>query len=82
MKKVIYLSASWCGPCKSFRPILQKVTSDLGIPVEYVDVDLNPTFAENFGIRSVPTTVYMNGETILFKYSGAMTEAQLRNNLM
>ena len=81
MKRIIYVSAPWCGPCGAFKPILKEVTEELGIPVEYVDVDTNPTIAEQYGIRSVPTTILLYGDMMLFKYSGAMTKSQLKSNL-
>jgi thioredoxin 1 len=82
MKRVIYVSAPWCGPCGAFKPILKEVTEEMGIPVEYIDVDTNPAVAEQYGIRAVPTTIFLNGDAILFKYSGAMSKSQLKSNLM
>ena len=81
MKRVIYVSAPWCGPCGAFKPILKEVTDEMGIPVEYVDVDTNPAIAEQYGIRAVPTTILLNGDNMLFKYSGAMSKSQLKSNL-
>ena len=81
MKRIIYVSALWCNPCASFKPILKEVTGELGIPVEYVDVDTNPSIAEQYGIRAVPTTILLNGDTMIFKYSGAMSKSQLKSNL-
>lgn len=81
MKRIIYVSAPWCGPCASFKPILKEVTAEMRIPVEYVDVDTNPAIAEQYGIRAVPTTIFLNENTIIFKYSGAMTKSQLKSNL-
>lgn len=81
MKRVIYVSAPWCNPCANFKPILKEVTDEMGIPVQYVDVDTNPAIAEQYGIRAVPTTILLNGDAILFKYSGAMSKSQLKSNL-
>lgn len=80
-KRVIYVSADWCGPCKAYKPILQKVTSDLKIPVQYVNVDYDVAITEQYGIQSIPTTICLSDNTILFKYSGVMSEAQLKSNL-
>lgn len=82
MKRIIYVSAPWCNPCANFKPILKEVTEELGIPVEYVDVDTNPAIAEQYGIRAVPTTILVNENTTIFKYSGVMTKSQLKSNLM
>jgi thioredoxin 1 len=81
MKKVIYFSATWCGPCKAYKPTLQQTTSEMGIPVQYVDIDLNPDLVQQYGIRSVPTTVVtVDGNTVVSK-SGAMTKEQLKGLL-
>jgi thioredoxin-like negative regulator of GroEL len=80
-KRIIYVSADWCGPCKAFKPILQKVTAELGIPVQYVNADYDVAIAQEYGIQSIPTTILFSGNTMLFKKSGAMSEAQLRSNL-
>ena len=80
-KRIIYVSADWCGPCKAFKPVLQKVTAELGIPVEYVNADTNFEIVEKYGIRSVPTTICLVDNTMVFKYSGAMSESQLKSNL-
>ena len=76
MKRVVYFTASWCMPCKQFRPVLQEVTSQLGIPVEYVDVDANPTKTQEFGVSSVPSMFLYNDNTILLRKSGAMSKDQ------
>lgn len=81
MKRIIYVSAPWCGPCGAFKPILKEVTDEMGIPVEYVDVDTNPAIAEQYGIRAVPTTILIKGDNTIFKYSGAMSKSQLKSNL-
>lgn len=80
-KKVIYVSADWCGPCKAYKPILQKVTSELGIPVQYVNADYDVAVIDKYGIQSIPTTICVSGDTTLFKYSGVMSESQLKSNL-
>jgi len=80
-KKVIYVSADWCGPCKAYKPILKKVTEELKIPVQYVNADYDVAVIEKYGIQSIPTTICVSDNTMLFKYSGVMTEAQLKSNL-
>lgn len=81
MKRIVYFTASWCGPCKAFRPVLQEVTSQLGIPVEYVDVDANSQKAQEFGVSSVPSMFLYNDNTILLRKSGAMSKDQLKSLL-
>lgn len=65
MNKIIDFHAEWCGPCKLQKPILDKFAKENNIDVEYVDVDENPEIAQKYGIRSVPTMIYVkNGEAV------------------
>ena len=80
--KVLYFSATWCGPCKMFKPVLQQVTSELGTFVNYIDVDQNTDLVSKFKISSVPTLIIedQNGTQVL-RHSGTMTRDQLFNTL-
>jgi thioredoxin len=59
MKKLIYFSAPWCGPCKMFGPVMDRI-SQSGIPVEKINVDTTPAVAAAYNVRSVPTVVLVN----------------------
>jgi thioredoxin 1 len=54
-KKVLRFTASWCGPCKMLAKNLE--TSKTEMPIEVVDIDVNPELATDYGIRGVPTLV-------------------------
>ena len=56
MKTAKYFSATWCGPCQTFKPIMNEIKSE-GHYVEFIDVDENNELASKYGIRSVPTVV-------------------------
>jgi len=71
MKKIIRFTASWCAPCKVLAKRLEGV--DLGVPVEVIDIDTNTTLTQQFGIRSVPTLVMVEGETYVKTYHGIHT---------
>ena len=56
MKQLIYFTApSWCQPCKQLAPIMDEVANE--VPVRKVDIDNEPTLAQQYGVRSVPTIV-------------------------
>lgn len=80
--KVLYFSATWCGPCKMFKPVLQQVTAELGTFVNYVDVDQNSDLVRKYNISSVPTLIIedQNGTQAL-RHSGTMTREQLFSTL-
>lgn len=74
---VFYFTASWCSPCKMFRPILQQVQSELGINVNIVDVDAQKDLAQKYGITSVPTILVESNGSIVYRNSGVMSKPQL-----
>ena len=56
MKKFLYFSAPWCGPCKQLGPIMEELNNE-GYPVQKIDVDSNPEIIKSFDIRNVPTVI-------------------------
>jgi thioredoxin 1 len=49
MKKILYFSAAWCGPCKQFGPVMEQVGQS--VRVEKVDVDKLPDLAQAYNVR-------------------------------
>lgn len=71
--------ATWCGPCKSFSPILQSFKDQMGEKVRIVkiDIDKNQSIASQLGIMSVPTVhLYQNGE-LKWSASGVQPVSEL-----
>jgi len=62
--RFIYFSAKWCGPCKAFKPLVEKL-EEIGYPVFYVDIDEDPVLAESHSIRGVPSIlIEQNGGVV------------------
>ena len=81
MKRVVYVSAEWCSPCKVFKPVLHKVTTEMKIPVEYVNVDYDAKYVSEFGIQAVPTTLCFSDNSLIWKQSGVIPESVLKSKL-
>ncbi|WP_312913586.1 thioredoxin [Stenotrophomonas sp.] len=75
--------ATWCGPCKSLGPILEKLAGEYNGAFELakVDVDKEQQIAAAFQIRSVPTVFLIKDGQIVDGFPGAMPEGQLREFL-
>ena len=56
MKTMKYFSATWCGPCKVFKPVMTEIAGE-GHSVQFIDVDQSQDLAARYGVRSVPTVV-------------------------
>ena len=71
MKKVIRFTASWCGPCKALKTVLDQIETN--IPIDVVDIDEQPDLATEFGIRGVPTLVMMEDNVATKRLVGLKT---------
>ncbi len=63
---VVQYFATWCGPCKMLKPVLEQISTELNdVKFFRVDIDLFRNQAIEAGIRSVPTVVlYKDGEEV------------------
>jgi putative thioredoxin len=75
--------ATWCGPCKTLGPMLEKLATEYNgaFRLGKVDVDKNQDLAGVFGIRSIPTVMLVKGGQIADGFAGALPEGQLREFL-
>ena len=75
--------ATWCGPCKSLGPMLEKLANEFNgaFRLGKVDVDKNQELAGMFGIRSIPTVMLVKDGQIADGFAGALPEGQLREFL-
>ncbi|MCC8538476.1 thioredoxin [Xanthomonas axonopodis pv. poinsettiicola] len=75
--------ATWCGPCKTLTPILEKLAADYhgAFELAKVDVDKEQQIAAAFQIRSVPTVFLVKGGELVDGFPGAMPEGQIREFL-
>tara|TARA_R110000824_G_C14944808_1_gene650274 strand:- start:320 stop:565 length:246 start_codon:yes stop_codon:yes gene_type:complete len=76
MKKIKYFSAKWCGPCKVFKPIMKELSSE-GYDIEFIDGDDNPKIANEYNIRSVPTTIVEENGIEVGRFLGARTKTEM-----
>lgn len=68
MKKILYFSAAWCGPCKQFAPIMEQIGQT--VPVEKINVDEQSDLAATYGVRNVPTILILKDGQVAQKFVG------------
>ncbi|MDY0954329.1 thioredoxin [Stenotrophomonas rhizophila] len=75
--------ASWCEPCKTLGPMLEKLAAEYhgAFELAKVDVDAEQQIAAAFQIRSVPTVFLVKGGQLVDGFPGAIPEGQLREFL-
>lgn len=65
--------AEWCGPCKSFGPIFEKVSEDHpNLRFAKVDTEAEQELASMAGITSIPTLMVFRDGILLFNQAGAL----------
>jgi putative thioredoxin len=72
--------ATWCGPCRTLTPMLEKAVRAAGGAVKLVkiDVDKNPAYAGQLRVQSIPTVyAFVNGQPV-DGFQGAVPESQLK----
>lgn len=70
--------APWCGPCRAFGPIFEKVSEKhTDIVFAKVNIDENPNLAKDFNIRSIPSLMIFKREFAIFSQAGSQSESGL-----
>src|SRR5215467_5600037 len=75
--------ATWCGPCKTLGPLIEKIVGEYSgaVRLAKVDCDKEQQLAAMFGVRSIPTVVLVREGQLVDGFTGALLEAQLREFL-
>jgi thioredoxin 1 len=75
--------APWCGPCRITEPIVEKIAQEMSgrLKVAKVNVDENPSSAQRFDVRSIPTMMIVKNGQIVDRWVGALPEAAMRSRV-
>lgn len=78
---MVAFTASWCGPCRMYKPTFQKIAESSDIPMYIMSVDDggNGELAVELGIRAVPTTKAFSNGGEVFSKPGMMSENELKS---
>ena len=76
---VVDFWATWCGPCRMVGPIIEELAKEYDgkITVGKCDVEENDDLAAEFGIRNIPTILFIKDGVVVDKLVGAVSKAKL-----
>ena len=78
--------ADWCGPCKMLAPVIETLATEYEgkIKIGKLNVDDAPNTAQNYGVMSIPTLLYIKNGEVVNKSVGVVSKAtieEILNNL-
>ena len=76
---IVDIWAEWCGPCKQLSPIIDEVSSELGLKVLVgkMDADANLDFVKTLNVRNIPTILYYKNGEVVERTNGLKTKNEI-----
>lgn len=80
---VVDFWAEWCGPCRMMSPIVDELATEYEgrAIVAKCDVEQNDDFAMKYGVRNIPTIIFLKGGQLVDKQIGACSKDVLKAKL-
>ena len=77
---IVDFYATWCGPCRTLAPILEELSEEYAgeVDIYKVDIDCEQELAAAFGVRSVPTLLFIPARGMPQMATGALPKETLR----
>jgi len=80
---VVDFWAEWCGPCRMLTPVIKELSTEYEgrVVIGKVDVDSNPGISAKYGIRNIPTVLFLKNGEVVDKQVGVVPKGALVNKI-
>ena len=77
---VIDFWAEWCGPCRMVAPIIEELAAEYEgrVVIGKCDVEENDDITMKYGVRNIPTIIFLKGGQLVDKQVGAASKDALK----
>ena len=80
---VLDFGATWCGPCQMVAPIIDELAKEYEgkVVIGKCDVDQDQDLPGRFGVRNIPTIIFVKGGEVVEKKVGAQSKDSLKKSI-
>lgn len=80
---VVDFWAEWCGPCRMITPIIEDLAKEYDgkVNIGKLNVDSNGDTSSKYGVRSIPTILWIKGGEIVDKHVGVISKAKMAEKI-
>ncbi|MFI3285424.1 MAG: thioredoxin [Rikenellaceae bacterium] len=73
---VVDFWAEWCGPCRTIAPIIEELAEEFEgqVLIGKCDVEDNDDIVGKYGVRNIPTVIFLKGGELVDKQVGAASK--------
>jgi len=77
MRKILYFTAAWCGPCKALGPVMDSLQGQINF--DKIDVDINTDLSAQYGVRGVPSLLLVENGKEVSRLTGVQSKETILN---
>ncbi|WP_194852115.1 thioredoxin family protein [Nonlabens antarcticus] len=77
--KILYFTATWCGPCRMMKPAIEAIDKDPKSPGKIYKMDIDQNITDDIlKVPGVPTFIFLKNGTVIDQHTGAMNDTDLK----